>query len=73
MSTPLVGVTPIFAVSFWAYDLGKKIVHAIPGREPRDLNLAEFAFAGFFSAVPTTLLMSPTERIKVILQVSITV
>ncbi|KAF9285689.1 mitochondrial carrier domain-containing protein [Linnemannia elongata] len=68
MSTPLVGVTPIFAVSFWAYDLGKKIVHAIPGREPRDLNLAEFAFAGFFSAVPTTLLMSPTERIKVILQ-----
>lgn len=71
MATPLVGVTPIFAVSFWAYDLGKKIVYAAtPGRSNQTLSIPELAFAGFFSAIPTTLLMSPSERIKVVLQVS---
>lgn len=70
MATPLVGVTPIFAVSFWAYDMGKKIVYAAtPSRTSQDLTIPELAFAGFFSAVPTTLLMSPSERIKVVLQV----
>jgi hypothetical protein len=70
MATPLVGVTPIFAVSFWAYDLGKKIVYAAtPNRASQTLSIPELAFAGFFSAVPTTLLMSPSERIKVVLQV----
>ncbi|KAF9547687.1 carnitine transporter, partial [Lunasporangiospora selenospora] len=65
MATPLVGVTPIFAVSFWAYDMGKKIVYtATPNRTSQDLSIPELAFAGFFSAVPTTLLMSPSERIK---------
>ncbi|KAL1922937.1 uncharacterized protein VTP21DRAFT_9313 [Calcarisporiella thermophila] len=70
MSSPLVGVTPIFAVSFWAYDLGKKIVYsATPNRESQQLTMGEIMFAGGFSAVPTTLLMGPFERIKVILQV----
>lgn len=70
MATPLVGVTPIFAVSFWAYDMGKKIVYAAtPSRTSQDLTIPELAFAGFFSAIPTTLLMSPSERIKVVLQV----
>ncbi|KAF9912544.1 carnitine transporter, partial [Lobosporangium transversale] len=69
MSTPFLGVTPIFAVSFWAYDLGKKVVYSVtPGRASEELNILEYAFAGFFSAGPTTLLMSPTERIKVLLQ-----
>ncbi|KAF8935275.1 mitochondrial carrier domain-containing protein [Dissophora ornata] len=69
MATPLVGVTPIFAVSFWGYDMGKKIVYAAtPGRASTELTISELAFAGFFSAVPTTLLMSPSERVKVILQ-----
>ncbi|KAF9958189.1 carnitine transporter [Mortierella alpina] len=69
MATPLVGVTPIFAVSFWAYDLGKKVVYAAtPGRASQELTIPELAFAGFFSAIPTTLLMCPTERIKVVLQ-----
>ncbi|RUS12861.1 mitochondrial carrier domain-containing protein, partial [Endogone sp. FLAS-F59071] len=70
MSTPLIGVTPIFAVSFWSYDLGKKICYwATPNRESPKLTLAEITFAGFFSAVPTTLLMAPSERIKVLLQI----
>ncbi|KAF8739556.1 mitochondrial carrier family, partial [Rhizoctonia solani] len=59
MGPPLAGVTPIFAISFWAYDLGKKIT----------LSLGELAFAGFFSAIPTTLVAGPAERVKVLLQV----
>jgi len=69
MAAPIIGVTPIFAVSFWAYDLGKKLVLAVPGRTSNELSLFDYAVAGFFSAGPTTLLMSPSERIKVLLQV----
>jgi len=70
MGPPLVGVTPIFAISFWGYDLGKKIVFsATPNRTSKDLNIGELAFAGFFSAIPATLVAAPAERIKVVLQV----
>ncbi|CAG8481483.1 14450_t:CDS:10 [Ambispora leptoticha] len=70
MGPPLVGVTPVFAVSFWSYDLGKKLVYAVtPNRTSQTLNLGEIMAAGFFSAGPTTLLMGPLERIKVLLQV----
>jgi len=70
MGPPLVGVTPIFALSFWAYDLGKKIVYSLtPDRASQKLTIGELAFAGFFSAVPTTLVAAPAERIKVVLQV----
>lgn len=70
MGPPLVGVTPIFAISFWSYDLGKKIVYALtPDRKSQVLTIPELAFAGFFSAVPTTLVAGPAERIKVVLQV----
>ncbi|KAF9436121.1 carnitine transporter [Entomortierella beljakovae] len=69
MATPLVSVTPIFAVSFWGYDMGKKIVYGVtPGRKSQDLSIPELAFAGFFSAVPMTFLMAPSERVKIILQ-----
>ncbi|CAG8544400.1 4594_t:CDS:2 [Diversispora eburnea] len=70
MGPPLAGVTPIFAVSFWAYNLGKKIIYfATPNRKSQDLSLTEYAVAGFISAGPTTLFMSPVERIKVLLQI----
>ncbi|KAF8319776.1 mitochondrial carrier [Clavulina sp. PMI_390] len=70
MGPPLVGVTPIFAISFWSYDLGKKIVYSLtPDRPSPKLTIAELAFAGFFSAIPTTLVTAPAERIKVVLQI----
>lgn len=70
MATPLLGVTPVFAISFWAFDVGKRIVYAAtPSRTSKDLNVPELAFAGFFSALPTALVTSPSERIKVVLQV----
>ncbi len=69
MGPPLVGVTPIFALSFWSYDMGKKLVYSFtPSRTNPALSLPELAFAGFFSAVPTTLVAGPAERVKVLLQ-----
>ncbi|KAI9475424.1 MAG: mitochondrial carrier domain-containing protein [Benjaminiella poitrasii] len=72
MATPFASITPIFAVSFWSYDLGKKIAYGL--RTEKDnkkapLSLAEITFAGAFSAVPTTLFMAPSERIKVLMQI----
>ncbi|KAI5825587.1 mitochondrial carrier [Schizophyllum commune Tattone D] len=67
---PLLGVTPIFAVSFWAYDASKKVVFALtPNRTSESLTTAELATAGFLSAIPTTLITAPVERAKVLLQV----
>lgn len=69
MGPPLVGVTPIFAISFWSFDLGKKLVFAAtPNRTEKKLTLPELMFAGFFSAIPTTLVAGPAERVKVLLQ-----
>lgn len=64
---PLLGVTPIFAVSFWGYDVGKKLVG---GGSTAALSTSQMATAGFISAIPTTLVTAPTERIKVVLQTS---
>ncbi|KAF8976662.1 carnitine transporter [Entomortierella lignicola] len=69
MLTPLLSGTPIFAVSFWGYDMGKKICYSVtPNRTSQELSIPELAFAGFFSAVPMTLFMAPSERVKVVLQ-----
>lgn len=70
MVPPLLGVTPIFAVSFWAYDASKQLIFAFtPNRKTEALSTAELATAGFLSAVPTTLVTAPVERAKVLLQV----
>ncbi|QLL32825.1 hypothetical protein HG536_0D03470 [Torulaspora globosa] len=68
---PLLGVTPIFAVSFWGYDVGKKLVGgASMSADGSTLSTSQMATAGFISAIPTTLVTAPTERIKVVLQTS---
>ncbi|KAI0271409.1 hypothetical protein BC834DRAFT_818064 [Gloeopeniophorella convolvens] len=67
---PLLGVTPIFALSFWAYDASKRLIRwATPNRTDQTLSTTELATAGFLSAVPTTLVTAPVERAKVLLQV----
>ncbi|KAA8649600.1 carnitine:acyl carnitine antiporter [Aspergillus tanneri] len=58
VSAPLVGVTPMFAVSFWGYDLGKTLY-----------TIGQISAAGFFSAIPMTLITAPFERVKVLLQI----
>ncbi|KAI6783435.1 Mitochondrial carnitine carrier-like protein [Emericellopsis cladophorae] len=69
VSAPLVGVTPMFAVSFWGYDLGKQIVSATSTVSPEGFTIAQTSAAGFFSAIPMTAITAPFERVKVILQV----
>lgn len=68
VSAPIVAVSPIYAVSFWGYDIGQRMVKMVrTGDSP--LTLTEISIAGGISALPTTVIMAPTERIKCLLQV----
>lgn len=73
VSAPLVGVTPMFAVSFWGYGVGKKLVESVSTVEVRNetkqYSVAQVSAAGFFSAIPMTLITAPFERVKVLLQI----
>ena len=77
VSAPLTAVTPMFAVSFWSYDIGQRIVKSYGQRgitqdekaKPYTLSMAEICMAGAISAIPTTGIMAPSERIKCLLQV----
>ncbi|ODV58681.1 carnitine:acyl carnitine antiporter [Ascoidea rubescens DSM 1968] len=66
---PLIGVTPMFAVSFWGYDLGKKLVSYAYDTDPSKFSIAQISMAGFFSAIPTTAIAAPFERVKVVMQI----
>lgn len=66
---PLLGVTPMFAVSFWGYDVGKKLVSSYTGVAASEFTIPQISTAGFISAVPTTLVAAPFERIKVMMQI----
>jgi len=69
VSAPLVGVTPMFAVSFWGYDVGKGLVRRFSTVHNDQLSVAQVSAAGFFSAIPMTLITAPFERVKVLLQI----
>jgi solute carrier family 25 (mitochondrial carnitine/acylcarnitine transporter), member 20/29 len=74
VSAPLVGVTPMFMVSFWGYGVGKSLVESLTP-VPRNANgvpqytISQISAAGFFSAIPMTLITAPFERVKVLLQI----
>ena len=68
MGAPLVGVAPIFALSFMGFGIGKKLQQSHPDEV---LGLSQLAIAGGFSGILTTVIMAPGERIKCILQVRI--
>jgi len=70
MLAPLLSVTPIFAVYFWGFDVGKSIARFVEGKKENEkISLAGVCFAGGFSAVPGTVVMTPGDRIKVLLQI----
>lgn len=70
MAAPMVGITPIFAICFWGYDVGKDLCRWSADMKPTDeLSLVQIMVAGGFSAIPTTAVMTPGERIKCILQI----
>lgn len=66
MAAPVVGVAPIFALSFFGYGVGKKMVARHPDEE---LGIHQLFVAGAISGVMTTVVMTPGERIKCLLQV----
>jgi len=68
MTAPMIGITPIFAVYFMGYDMGKSIAANVEGVEKENISTAGVMFAGGFSAIPGTIFMVPGERIKVLLQ-----
>ena len=74
VSAPLTAVTPVFALSFWGYDMGKRVVRRADTSSRSDgggydFTIPQLVVAGGLSAIPTTFAMSPSERIKCLLQV----
>lgn len=76
VSAPLMATTPMFATSFWSYDIGKRMVQYFSPKEqddeeekPYSFSILQCCVAGGLSAIPTTLIMAPSERLKCLLQV----
>lgn len=65
MGAPLAGVAPIFAISFFGFGVGKRLVQ----RNDEELSLPKLFAAGAFSGIFTTAIMAPGERIKCLLQI----
>lgn len=59
------------AVSFWGYDVGQNLVRKVSSEKnpAAPLSIAQISAAGFFSAIPMTLITAPFERVKVLLQI----
>lgn len=74
VSAPLVATSPMFAVSFWGYDIGKKIVKAFDNKNTHNhgnykFTIPQLCLAGGISALPATMIMAPSERLKCLLQI----
>ncbi|MFT7810875.1 mitochondrial carnitine/acylcarnitine carrier protein [Arapaima gigas] len=66
MAAPIIGVTPMFAVCFFGFGLGKKLQQ----KDTNDvLTYPQLFAAGMLSGVFTTGIMAPGERIKCLLQI----
>lgn len=61
----------MFAISFWGYDVGQKLVTKFSPNtnEKTPFTIGQTSAAGFFSAIPMTLVTAPFERVKVLLQI----
>lgn len=66
VTAPLLGVAPIFALNIWSYDTGKSLA----SKYVNNSELISVAIGGAFSAIPTSILQVPGDRIKLRLQVS---
>lgn len=71
------GMIPVGALNFWGYDTGKYLVrsyeahvlHKIPSE---NLSTMQVGIAGSFSAVTTSIFMTPADRVKVLMQTNST-
>ncbi|RZF39986.1 hypothetical protein LSTR_LSTR002389 [Laodelphax striatellus] len=68
MGAPIAGVAPIFAMSFFGFGVGKRILQYGRGDDV-SLTPLELFYAGAFSGIFTTTIMAPGERIKCLLQI----
>lgn len=66
MAAPLVGVAPIFAVSFFGFHIGKQLQQKTPDET---LTYPQLFIAGMVAGVFSSVVMAPGERIKCLLQV----
>jgi len=65
----LFGVAPTFAVCFLTYAQAKTFFRSVIGvQSDEELPLFYIAMSGLFTAFPTTLLLTPGERIKIVMQ-----
>lgn len=58
-------------MSFWGYDVGKSLVTRFSSTPivNNQYSISQVAAAGFFSAIPMTIITAPFERVKVLLQI----
>lgn len=68
VTAPLIGVAPIFAISIWGYDTGKTLASNFLNLPQSDAFVV--ACGGALSALPTSILQVPGDRVKLRLQVS---
>ncbi|XP_002742122.1 mitochondrial carnitine/acylcarnitine carrier protein-like [Saccoglossus kowalevskii] len=66
MGAPIMGIAPIFAICFFGFGVGKKLQQKHPGEELTYLQLFN---AGMLAGVFTTVIMTPGERVKCLLQI----
>lgn len=74
VSAPLLATTPMFAISFWGYDMGKKIVQKMDTNYQGDsgaykFTVGQLCIAGGLSGFPSTVIMAPSERLKCLMQI----
>ena len=68
MLTPLLGVAPIYGVSFAGYEIGVRFTKNLSSNFSKENPVQIGVIPGAFSAFPTTLLTVPGERLKITLQ-----
>lgn len=66
MATPLIGVTPMYAICFFSFTMGKKLQST---DEQHVYTLKELFLAGGLAGLSTTVILAPGERVKCLLQV----
>ncbi|XP_048879092.1 mitochondrial carnitine/acylcarnitine carrier protein isoform X1 [Brienomyrus brachyistius] len=69
MAAPLAGVTPMMAISFFGFSLGKQLQQPDPYTP---LTHSQIYLAGMLAGTFTTVIVAPGERIKCLLQVQST-
>ena len=66
---PLVGIQPIASSGYWGFVTGKRLVRWITGKGDKDpLTFVQLCLASSISGVAASVFMTPTDRVKVVMQ-----